>query len=1048
MARSRTLVAGVGLIAAVATTVAVLVLVYHPAWLGSSRADSLELQELARALAHEPARPVEGRMSGGVPYSPVAAATRGVVGREASPDVRIAAARIEKLAREIETPRNNAALGSAYLALGNWDGAVEMLEDATRQEPANATFQNDLSVAYLARAARVDRPEDWANGLAAARRAIALDPTRPEPYFNRALSLHGLHMSPEEADAWRAYASVDRSSPWTTESADRLNAVERAQAPEAAHEAPNHQVLREQIEDDLLARWGAATGAGDLLAAERLLAEAEQLAERLVDGGGDAMARDEIDRIRRSQAAGDRSMVRDLAIGHSLYGAARERFLRDSLGEASDLMANASTYLRRAGSPYWHMAPITRAILLRSMGRSQAALDLLKGLPPSMVSPRYLYLRGRVAWIESLLQVGIGRYDIARDLLTRSVEAFRAAGEPDNLIATQTNLAEAEWFLGDPGRAWANLVAVLSAIESRGTTRRVHYELAATMALGAGLPEAALEFHDALARVSAGRGPSAQANTYLRRARTHERARDHMAAVSDVERASAALAAVEDVALRRQIGIEIEITKAQVFGRMDCRQAMLHADAALEQLVRDNGTVRRGAVLTMRAKCRESMGDTPGAKDDLVAAVEVFEARRANMSSAADRVQAFELERAAFSDLVRLQAVTLGDDTGALQTAERSRTGVLAEAWPGNPGDPVDHRSLPPDVVIVYYESLADRVLVWVLTREQRAAFSRPISEATLRRSVARIQRAIQQGADLAGLQPHSAILFDALIAPALDIADSAAQSPGIVRKSTVVFVPDGSLFAVPFGALPDGRGRPLIETRVVAVAPSVRTFLSASARLGTFVPAEVLAVGDGHDAASTGLPRLPRADDEAESVARIYPRSVVLVGSGATKQRFLGIRSSVIHFAGHSVLNERFPMFSRMLLAPDPSGGDSGWLLGTEITPDRFGGTYVVVLATCEGAAGRPIEGEGAISVARAFFAAGVPAVIASLWPVDDDLQTLFGALHRSLRVERDAARALREGQLAILKERGIRTPVRVWGGFIMLGGHAPLRGQEERRG
>jgi CHAT domain-containing protein len=94
------------------------------------------------------------------------------------------------------------------------------------------------------------------------------------------------------------------------------------------------------------------------------------------------------------------------------------------------------------------------------------------------------------------------------------------------------------------------------------------------------------------------------------------------------------------------------------------------------------------------------------------------------------------------------------------------------------------------------------------------------------------------------------------------------------------------------------------------------------------------------------------------------------------------------------------------------------------------------VVLATCEGAAGRRIEGEGAVSVARAFFAAGVPAVVASLWPVDDDLQTLVIEFHRALRRDGDAAQALRSGQLAILKERGRSTPVRTWGGFIMLGG------------
>jgi CHAT domain-containing protein len=235
-----------------------------------------------------------------------------------------------------------------------------------------------------------------------------------------------------------------------------------------------------------------------------------------------------------------------------------------------------------------------------------------------------------------------------------------------------------------------------------------------------------------------------------------------------------------------------------------------------------------------------------------------------------------------------------------------------------------------------------------------------------------------------------------------------------------------------------------LIDTRTIVIAPSLRTFFAASARLATFEPGDVLAVGDSHDVRASGLPLLPRANDEAVDVSRIYPKSTLLLGSDATKARFLRVRASVIHFAGHSVLNERYPMFSRMLLAPHPGSGDPGWLQASEITADDFADTDVVVLASCDSAAGEVVQGEGAISLARAFFAAGVPAVVASLWPVDDDLQTIVQTFHRTLTTERDPARALRAGQLAILRERGPRTPVRVWGGFILLGGSTPIRPKE----
>ena len=988
-----------------------------------------ELQELLAALEHEPERPIDSRLSG-FSYARTPVQWRGSVEGRRSPEIEIAVARLEKLTRQNDVPTNAAALGAAYLAVGDWDRAVLALEDAVQRDARNATFLNDLAAAYIARAERKDRHEDWVNGLAAANRAIALDPRRPEPYFNRAVAFHGLHLTVEEGEAWSAHQSAESDGPWRTESDERLRAI-RLRAGQQI--VDDHQAVRERIENTLLGRWGEAVERADRSEADALLSEIERLADSLADSGGDAMARDEVVRIRRLQRAGDTRRLRDLAMGHALYASAQERFAADKQLEASELMSRASEHFRRGDSPYTYAAPVFRAILLRNKGQAQAAMDALKTVTQRTVPQEYPYLRGRLAWIESLLDVSVGRYDLTRDLLTRAVEAFRSAEEADNLVTTLTNLAEAEWFLGNRDRAWANLVDALATIDRRGTTRRIaHFDLAATMSLGAGLPEAAVEFHNALVRVLPKGSALMRAQSYLRRARTLARAGDATGAARDLDRAVDALMALPDKVLIEQTKAEIDITRTELFSQADCQQTISQSGRVLDYLAHTDGTIRRASVLTLRARCRESLGDTASARADLLAAVEAFEARRAHIATATDRLLAFEPERATFKELVAIEEQS-GDEEAAFRWAERGRAGVIAEAWNRAPSDLADHHRLPSDVAVVYYESLPDRVLIWVLTREQRVAISQPLGEVSLRRSVNRIVRAIQEGADLKTLRPYSNELFDALIAPALAIADR------LVSKSRIVFVPDGPLFALPFGALPDAEGRPLLQTRSVSLAPSLRTFLAASTRLTTFAATDVLAVGDGHDAAATGLPMLRGADREAAEVARLYPKSILLAGADATKRRFLAARAHVIHFGGHTVLNERYPTLSRMLLAPEPRSGDSGWLLGADITAERFRDTDVVVLATCEGAAGKAVEGEGAISVARAFFGAGVPAVIGSLWPVGDDLQTLVQTLHRTLLTQHDAALALRAGQLALLEERGAQTPVRVWGGFMMLGGLSP---------
>jgi CHAT domain-containing protein len=82
----------------------------------------------------------------------------------------------------------------------------------------------------------------------------------------------------------------------------------------------------------------------------------------------------------------------------------------------------------------------------------------------------------------------------------------------------------------------------------------------------------------------------------------------------------------------------------------------------------------------------------------------------------------------------------------------------------------------------------------------------------------------------------------------------------------------------------------------------------------------------------------------------------------------------------------------------------------------------------------------EGATSLARAFLAAGVPTVIASLWDVGDrPTATLSDAFHRNLLAGDDPEEALRKAQLAMLHggDEAGRSPA-AWGAFEVFGASA----------
>jgi CHAT domain-containing protein/tetratricopeptide (TPR) repeat protein len=989
-------------------------------------------EQLVASLAGEPARPVAGRLTGGFGYAPPPVPMRSAAARTSSPDTRIAAARIEKAALESPTASNQAHLGSAFVVVGEWDKAVAALEDAVERDAGRATFQTDLAAAYLARAEALGQGEDWARALASATRAIALDAGRAEAHFNRALALRGLHLPVEERGAWSAYASVDPAGPWRAEAARYEEALGRREprTDEAGDSTRDSQQRRERLEDDLLSRWGAAVSGGDAAAGE-LLRVAEQEAAALVAAGGDTMASDEVKLIRRLERGGHRSRLRRVAAGHALYGQARQVFLQSDRDSAAALMEKAAAHFASVHSPYRHWAAIYRAFALRFQAKARVALEVLKTVPVGSLPRTYHHLRGRHAWAEGVMWGAAGRYDLEREPMARAIEEFRVAGEKDYHIATVTLLAESEWFLGDHRAAWSHILTALElGAGNQHATRDYHLLIGSIMAKGFGLPEVALELLNARARVA--RTPGATGETFLYRSRLLTTLGRRAESASDLAAAAKAAALLPTGGFRNRLSTDIEISRAEWFSRTDCRQAIAHADAVHSVVASVRHSMRTVGLLAIRARCRAQLGDLSGARADLLEAVAVFEQRRGEFASPADRIQAFEEERDSFKALTLLEVTSFGDDIAGLHMAERGREGVLPRPRTAADGG-ADYRRLPRGVAVVYYETFDDRVLTWVLTREGHTLLTHPTGVAALKRMVADIQRQIGRGVDVASLRPHAQRLYATLIAPALGFIDGQSTSE---ERPAVFFVPDGPLFAVPFGALPDDDGRPLISTRTVGVAPSLAAFLQASARLATFAPRDVLAVGDGHDVAASGLPRLSNADAEAAAVGRRYRTGVVLTGSAATKDRVLRGRASVLHFAGHTVVNPQYPMHSRMLLAPNPATGDRGWLLGSEINPAAFGSTGVVILATCDGAAGRLVEGEGAISIARSFFTAGVPAVVASLWPVADDLPEFAETLHRELAAGRDAARALRAAQLAILQSRGPNAPVRLWGGFIMFGG------------
>jgi CHAT domain-containing protein len=344
--------------------------------------------------------------------------------------------------------------------------------------------------------------------------------------------------------------------------------------------------------------------------------------------------------------------------------------------------------------------------------------------------------------------------------------------------------------------------------------------------------------------------------------------------------------------------------------------------------------------------------------------------------------------------------------------------------------------ALEPGTLLLTYSVGAEATTLFALGPgdEGLRALSSAIGEEELRRSVVRWRRDLERVDRLRRAERRE--LVQALSRQLLrGIADR------LLRAERLLVIPDGPLHLAPFAALVDplAPDRLLVERLPLAYAPSLSVLAELRARARVDRPISLRAFGDplytatGQDAPSpqlAGLERegfelvsLPATRREVAGIAELFPdRARVWTGAEATEERAKQLEpsASLVHFACHARIDERFPMESALVLARPDTGGprrENGLLQTWEIFDQMRLDADLVTLSACQTALGTVVTGEGILGLTRAFHYAGARGVLASLWRIDDDstaelMRRLYGALASGL----DPAAALRRAQLALL--------------------------------
>jgi CHAT domain-containing protein len=173
----------------------------------------------------------------------------------------------------------------------------------------------------------------------------------------------------------------------------------------------------------------------------------------------------------------------------------------------------------------------------------------------------------------------------------------------------------------------------------------------------------------------------------------------------------------------------------------------------------------------------------------------------------------------------------------------------------------------------------------------------------------------------------------------------------------------------------------------------------------------------------------------EIANIAAIYSPVFVKVGEAATVDAFRGFagRATVVHFAGHVLLNERYPMLSRLIFALADKG--DSMLLAGDLASLTLSRVRLVVLAACRTGEGTTSRSAGVNSVARPLLRAGVPAVVGTLWEIEDaGSPGIMTEFHRRFRHGEGVVESLRQAQLKALGAAGRSSWE--WAAFSVFGG------------
>ena len=1010
--------------------------------------------------AYRQERPVEARIST-LDYAPFV-----ITRSDKPPQVNdLELRRAERLLLDAEKEQADAdsahAVGKFFLLQREHDKAIEYLEKAAKADTKNAQIYADLGAAYLEKGRlELDAGAEPGKGLVNLGRSLEylkqsleIEPSLLEALFNRGL-VHQHQGLNQEAEAdWRTYLEKDSSSQWAVEARHNLKLLEekknhgsqnsgnRFETFMAAYRARDDTTAWEIYRRNYSPRGNSVTK--DLL--DGLLTNKQSENLQALEYLGQLETRNAEDnytsdlaRIYASATPQTQALLlqarQQVADGYELLDQTR-------FDEATESFANAERTFDKVDD-----RPESLAVAAAIARVAAFKPDLVKAgeivarLVPACEEKHYKWLLAQAFIRRAHIQSNLNNYSEAISDGNRALRIFQELKDLSGTLDNTIQLASLHSSLNDNEISLSFVEQSGAVAQEIGTPPKQRWGIyiAGSQNLSAlQLYRAALDYQNEALQLALASGiPLLISRSYQYIGSTYGALGQFDLAFENMRRAYEQSKSIGADGKSMMANASLRLGDLYRISGDQTRALAAYEESSqlyetLKKFDHYNYAAHKGKFLSYLAQNNDAL-----AAQELPIVLKLFEDYREKILEERQKNFFFDREQETYDLAIDFAYFRLGDQRRAFDYSEASRARTLHELMQHKSASSLTvaeiQQQLPEQVQIVQYVVLEKKLLVWCITRSGFFSSFVDVESSKLAETVTTALRQIRQR-DEQGAADSLKRLHDLLIEPIRSQLDP---------MKVICFIPDKSLHFLPFGALiSTSSGHYLMQDYRVMTSPSATILIESTdkARARSSAREErLLAVGNPtfDRAANPNLPNLASAEREVEGIAQSYPsRHHLLIRAQATQKSVIEelARAEVAHFAAHYLIDPRWQPSSKVLLAQS-SGLSSGDIYQMDLARTRL-----VVLSACQTGIEQQLRGEGPIGFARSFLVAGVPVVVASLWPVDSEATSELMILFHRFRTEGhlSTTEALTRAQQEIMTREKYHHPY-YWAGFTAIGGYS----------